>query len=69
MAQMTYDKAHAIAWDAANDYMEKHGRARWNEDDYNVACRVIEDLLQSQDEVCGFKLKAVHVFDQDGVEP
>lgn len=47
MIRMTYEIAHAVAWDDADRHMRKHGRKHWNRDDYKVALRKIEDLLPS----------------------
>ena len=36
---ITYEIAHAAAWDAGNRCMRAAGRLHWNEEDYN-ACWV-----------------------------
>jgi len=42
---LTYETAHAAAWDAGNRHAHEHGRAQWNEDDWNEATRTMDELL------------------------
>ena len=42
--KLTYEIIHAIAMDEANRNMKKHGRKRWNVDDWNVAAAVFDKL-------------------------
>lgn len=41
----TQQLANAAATDAANRQMRASGRTIWNEEDYNLACRVFERLF------------------------
>ena len=41
---LTYELAHAAAWDEANRQMRANGRNTWDEDDYNRACEVFNRL-------------------------
>jgi hypothetical protein len=45
MMKMTYTIAHAAGWDAANKQMRAAGRTAWNEEDYNLAARTMNELL------------------------
>jgi hypothetical protein len=42
--QLTRESAYAAAQDAANRNMRKAGRKRWNQADWNAACRVFDRL-------------------------
>ena len=43
--KVTYGIAFAAGKDAANANMRKCGREVWNEDDFNIAARTMNDLL------------------------
>lgn len=43
--ELTPDLARRCGQDAANARMRKAGRTEWNEDDFNEASRVTNDLL------------------------
>ena len=43
---MTYALAHAAAMDAANRRMRQHGRAAWDEDDYEESRLTMDRLMQ-----------------------
>ena len=43
--ELTYDICMAAGQDAGNRHMRKHGRTAWNEDDWNAAARVSNELL------------------------
>ena len=45
MIDITYELAHAAGTDAANRQMRKAGRTAWSEDDYNLACRTMNELF------------------------
>lgn len=49
--RMTYDIALAVAKDAANDNMRKHGRSRWNEDDTKVVAETLNRLYPVEREL------------------
>jgi len=42
---LTREIAQAVGMDAGNASMRKAGRKVWNEDDYNVAARTTNELL------------------------
>lgn len=52
MIELNRELAHAIATDAANANMRNHGRTRWNEEDYNLACEQRAALLGYCPECC-----------------
>ena len=41
----TWTLARAAAQDEGNRNMKRHGRTEWNEDDYNVAAKKLNDLV------------------------
>ncbi len=43
--ELTFDLAYAAGADAGNASMRKASRAKWNENDRNVAAKVTNDLL------------------------
>jgi hypothetical protein len=45
MIKITYKLAHAAGWDAANRQMHAAGRTTWNEEDFNLAARTMNELL------------------------
>ena len=40
-----YQNAHEIAQEAGNYNAKKHGRVKWNLDDYHVACKTFDSLI------------------------
>ena len=48
---LTYDLAWAAARDEGNRNMRKHGRTKWNEDDYNVCCQTFNKIFPPNPEV------------------
>jgi hypothetical protein len=42
--QLRYKSAYAAGTDAGNHSMKKGGRTEWNEDDWNAACTVFDNL-------------------------
>ena len=54
MMIMTYEIAHAAAWDAGNRSMHRGDRKQWNEDDRDACIREFERLWPSPRAlVCG----------------
>lgn len=45
MLTLTESIARAIAQDAGNAHMRRHGRKVWNEDDYNTAVDRFSELI------------------------
>jgi len=41
----TYQTAHEIAQEAGNYNAKKHGRDKWNLDDYQIACDRFDSLI------------------------
>jgi hypothetical protein len=41
----TYELAHAAAWDAGNQSMQRAGRERRNEEDWNAMCDTFNRLF------------------------
>jgi hypothetical protein len=50
---LTYDKKDpalwAIGWDAGNKNMKANNRKVWNADDWNVAAKTMNELLDEKD--------------------
>ena len=42
---ITYKIAMAAGKDAANKNMIKNGRSVWNDEDYEIACKLTEQLI------------------------
>jgi hypothetical protein len=45
LPRLDRDLARAIGQDAANAQMRKQGRTQWNLDDWNLAARITNDLV------------------------
>lgn len=45
---ITYGIAHAAGTDAGNKHMREHGRSAWNLEDYHVAAKLMNRLMDSQ---------------------
>ena len=43
--KLTYEICHAAGTDAGNRNAKKHGRTKWNRDDYNIAANEQNRLL------------------------
>ena len=46
---MNYIFAHAIARDDANRNMRKQGRKKWNKQDYNIAAKRLNEIMDKQE--------------------
>lgn len=44
--QEQYRLAHAAGWDAGNRSMKTARRSRWNQQDYDIACRTMGNVLE-----------------------
>ncbi len=49
---LTYDLAYAAGKDAAMRRMRAEGRDHWGQEDYNLACRTMNDLLDKMEATC-----------------
>lgn len=43
--ELTEPLARAVAQDCANRQMQREGREQWNEDDWNLACEKLVELM------------------------
>ena len=50
---MTRELARAASWDAANRNMKKHGRKKWNQEDYNTAVTEYDRLWPIENDMKG----------------
>jgi hypothetical protein len=48
--KMTAAIARAAGWDAANRQMRKRGDTKWNEDDWNLAAKIFNELYPMETE-------------------
>ena len=49
--ELTVDMAYAAGEDAANRQMRSAGRKAWNADDYNLACKVTNELMDKMEPI------------------
>ena len=49
--KITKSTAYAVGQDAGNRNMKKNGRIRWNEEDWNAAAKITNNLLDKMDGV------------------
>lgn len=47
--EIDYKLAHSIAQDQGNRNMKANGRTSWNEEDWNIAAKTMNDLLDRRE--------------------